>query len=414
MIGLVDCNSFYASCERLFRPDLHSRPVVVLSNNDGCVVTMSREAKSLGIRRGAPYFKVRRELEQAGAAVFSSNYTLYQSISNRVMGALEELYPDVEVYSIDEAFLHLPHRVPDLGLHAAASKETVERFVGIPVSVGFGRTKTLAKAANRWAKQHRHTQGWFILTEKREEEILRQLPVIDVWGIGSRKGRWLLQRGIRSAWDLRQADAYWIKRHLTVVTLNTLWELQGRAVIDHEPPAPPKQGILSSRGFSQEIRELPQLRQAVADYAERAARKLASQGSTAQYVTVQVRTNRFRDSPQYANSATVRLAEPTAYIPDLVQAARRALQRIFRPGYGYAKAGVFLFGIDVPEASVPSLFADGQQKKDSAARAVGEVHRRYGAGSLRTLQSAGEQPWAMRRELCSPCYTTSWSHLPRV
>ncbi len=414
MIGLADCNSFYASCEKLFRPDLRGRPVVVLSNNDGCIVAMSPEAKSLGIRRGTPYFQVRSRLEMLNTAVFSSNYTLYQSISDRVMELLKEIFPLVEVYSIDEAFIHLPAEVRDIGFLAAAAKEQVDRYTGVPVSIGVGRTKTLAKIANRYAKNMFPPKGWFVLEENMEQEVLRSVPVINVWGIGPRKGRYLLQRGIRTAWDLRNASEYWIKRNLTIMTLRTLWELQGKPSVADEMCPPPRKGILSSQGFSREIRELPELRQVIAAYTERAAGKLAAQSSKAGFVTVHIRTNRFREEPQYVNSITLRLDPPTCYPPDIIAAAQKGLTEIFCPGFGYAKAGVFLTGIDLPESRQGSLFREADARKEAVSRIVGEVQAKYGRRGIHTLSSGGDHGWAMHRGHLSPRYTTCWEELPRV
>ncbi len=415
MIGLMDCNSFYVSCERLFRPDLRECPVVVLSNNDGCVVALSREAKQLGIRRGTPYFEVRSLLISCGAAVFSSNYTLYQNISNRVMAVLGELFGEVEVYSIDEAFVHFPLDMPGSVEQAAgAAKEHIERMVGIPVSFGFARTKTLAKAANRMAKQSSCPEGVYVLDESREEEVLRRFPVTDIWGIGSRKGRWLLQRGVVSAWDLRLAPSYWIKEHLSLVTLRTHWELQGRPSIGPETPGAPRKGILSSQGFSREITELFPLSQAVATYAERAAGKLNDQQSTAGYVTVFVRTNRFRHDLQYAREVTLRLDPPTGSSTEIVAAAQRGLRIIFREGYSYAKAGVLLSGIDLPEALQQNLFISRDDRRQRLELAVQQLKSNYGRRVIHTLSSGGEHSWAMRQEYLSPRYTTNWKELPMV
>ncbi len=412
MIGLVDCNSFYASCEKLFRPDLHDRPVVVLSNNDGCIVSMSPEAKQEGIRRGDPYFRSRALLEKRSTAVFSSNYTLYQDISKRVMDALREIFPAVEVYSIDEAFVHISDAADGVEAFAEKAKQQVEQWVGVPVTIGFGRSKTLAKAANRWAKSHK--LGIFVLREEEEENILKKIPVFDLWGIGPRKGKVLIREGLRTAWDLREASQYWIKRRFTIVTLRTLWELRGRPSVENEFEFRARQGILSSQGFSRPIVSLEELRQAAAGYAERAAEKLHCQGSAAGYVTVFLRTNHYRDLPQYANQSTVSLEPPTDYVPDIIAAAQRGLSRIFRSGYEYAKAGVYLSGIDMPESRTPLLFSGHEKRRKRLSRTVQEVKKRYGKRSIHTLRSAGSCEWSMRRDFLSPRYTTCWDELPET
>lgn len=408
----MDCNSFYASCEKLFRPDLKDRPVVILSNNDGCIVSMSPEAKQAGIRRGTPFFQVRSRLEEINAEVFSSNYTLYQSISQRVMDALREMFPAVEVYSIDEAFVHIPSDPGSIEAFADMTRRRVEEWVGVPVSLGFGRTKTLAKLANRWAKLH--SLGSFVLKEEAEMELLQEIPVFDVWGVGPRKGAYLIRQGIRTAWDLRLAPQDWIKRRLTIVTLRTLWELQGRPSIADEYIAPPRQGILSSQGFSRSVATLEELRQAVTAYAERAAEKLHSQGSAAGYVTVFIRTNRYRDLPQYANHSTVSLEPPTDYPPEIIAAAQRGLTGIFRSGYEYSKAGIYLSGIDKPESRTPLLFPGDESRQKDLSRSVRGIRDRFGRRSIHVLRTAGTRDWSMRREHLSPRYTTCWEELPSI
>ena len=414
MIGLMDCNSFYASCEQVFRPDLSGVPVVVLSNNDGCIVAMNAAAKALDIRRGTPFFQARSLLASSHAAVFSSNYALYQSMSNRVMDVVRETFPMVEIYSIDEAFIPLPYAVSDLLSLARCTKSRVEQCTGIPVSLGFGRTKTLAKIANRWAKKRFPREGCFVLQEDREEAVLRSVPVADIWGVGTRKARVLIAHGITTAWDLRNASEYWVKKRLSLVTLKTLWELRGKPSIADELVPPPRKGILSSQSFSRAVTESRELEEAVASYAERAAAKLHAQGSTAAWVSVFITTSRFAGEQRYGAGASRRLDPPADYLPDITNAALGALGEIWRPGFRYAKAGVFLFGIDTSESRQPSLFTVPDPRKAAITRAAGLIREKYGHRGLRCLHAGGHRTWSMRQEHLSPRYTTSWADIPQA
>ncbi|MCF7946257.1 MAG: Y-family DNA polymerase [Spirochaetia bacterium] len=417
MVGLVDCNSFYASCERVFRPDLRNRPIAVLSNNDGCIVAMSSEAKSLGIRRGTPYFQVKADLAAVNAAVFSSNYTLYQSLSNRVMRILSENCEGVEEYSIDEAFITASLTGKQLKAFAAELRSIICRDTGIPVSIGFGRTKTLAKTANKWAKKAADGDGVCILKEEMEEAVLRKIRAVDIWGIGPRKGRFLLQHGIVSAWDLRQAPSSWVKKHLTVVTLRTVWELQGFPSIDAEVPDEPKKGILSSRGFSRTVSDIESLREAAASYTAQAVDKLMRQQSTAGSITVFIQTRRHAEEKLYRNSITFAVDPPSSYLPDLTKLAVQGIESLYRKGYAYAKVGVFLNDIDIWHGKQRSLFEDDnktQQRKHRAAETAMDIRERYGKGGLYCLQTGMGREWQMKQDLLSPKYTTSWEDIPLV
>jgi DNA polymerase V len=411
MIGLVDCNSFYAACERIFRPDLQRVPVAVLSNNDGCIVAMSSELKALGIKRGAPYFKVRDRLAQLGTAVFSSNYTLYQDLSDRVMDVIGSFGDPIEVYSIDEAFIFPTGPEGRLRALGSAIRSEVSRLTGVPVSVGFGRTKTLAKLAGKIAKHE--PDGVFLLDAGHEQEVLRQVNVVDVWGVGTRKARYLYAKGIRSAYDLSRCEDHWIRKHLTLVTLKTVWELRGTDAIERDLSPLPRKGILSSLGFSQGVEDLETLRQAVVIYAQTAVTKLQEQRSETQSVTVFVQTHRYKDD-FYSNSLTLRLPMPTAYLPDIIGPALKGLQCIFIEGLTYAKAGVYLSGIDGLDRYQGDLFDEGRDKKRKMAQAVHEVQSRYGKRILTCRAAASEEPWTMKRQMLSGCCTTRWEDLPPV
>ena len=330
--ALVDCNNFYVSCERTFNGALHSRPVLVLSNNDGCVVARSNESKALGIKMGQPVFECRELIEQHHIQVFSSNYPLYADMSDRVMQTLATFSPRVEVYSIDEAFLDLSH-VPREQLHAYGHqiRETVWRFTGIPVSVGIASTKTLTKVANEVVKKNPVYRGVLSLMHTSEEELdelLETLPVEDVWGIGPRYTRLLQSRDILTAKDLKYAEQRWVRRHLTVVGERTVLELRGIACIPLETQAKPKKGIMTAKSFGRSVESREELEEAVATYTARAAEKVRKQGSAVSSISIFLHTNAFqKDAPQYGNSLTRVLPFPTSFTPDLFNVALDMLRQ---------------------------------------------------------------------------------------
>jgi DNA polymerase V len=411
MIALVDCNSFYASCERVFRPDLHNRPIVVLSNNDGCVVAMDRNAKVCGIKRGVPYFQVRADLSSIHAAIFSSNYTLYQDISLRVMETLRQYCTKIEVYSIDEAFLFLEKYKLSLPLLGERIVRDVLQYTGIPVSVGFGRTKTLAKIANRWAKTQ--TAGVFVLEKEFEENILSRINIMDIWGIGPRKAAFLFSRGIRTARELRDLPDHWIKKNLTLVSLRTVWELRGIPSIDPEPAVAPKKMILSSLGFSSPVRDLATLEDAVSSYAATAVRKLTQQRSEAAGVIVFIKTHRHK-KPYYAGSREIKLPIPTAYLPDIVQAALSGLHHVYRKGFDYMKAGVCLINIDTTDRYQYDLFHSPRMQQRAVSDTVREIQQKFGTKAITSGRSGSSGEWYMKRDRLSPKYTTQWSDIPNA
>lgn len=421
MIALVDCNSFYASCEHVFRPDLKDSPIVVLSNNDGCVVAMDRAARTLGVHRGMPLFEAKADIATAGAHVFSSNYTLYQDLSDRVMEILADHGYVLEKYSIDEAFLHIPsHREETLIELGRSITDEVHRCTGIPVSVGFARTKTLAKIANRWAKTHCRDAGFFIMDEYRETSILESVNVMDIWGIGPRKAAFLLARGITNAQRLREMPDDWVKKHLSLVTLRTVWELRGVPSVADEMPDQRKKTILSSLGFGTPITDLRGLEEAVVHYTEIAVGKLVAQGSEASEISVFITTNRFQEG-LYRNAATIRLPLPTAYLPELTSAALTILRAIYRDGLVYAKAGVMLSLLDTDESLQGQLFTttdradDLRERQRTITQAVREINSQYGRQTIRChMGVADASGWYMRRDRLSPRYTTRWDELPKV
>lgn len=419
LYALVDCNNFYASCERLFRPGLKGKPVVVLSNNDGCVIARSNEAKALGIPMGAPAFQWEHVFRKQGVAVFSSNYALYGDLSARVMTVLEDLAPRVEVYSIDEAFLDLSGVADAPGL-CRKIRARVGQYTGIPVSIGLARTKTLAKLASRCAKKDPALGGVFDLAGCPDPEaILAAAEVGDVWGIGPRHAKRLLSRGVRTALDFSRLPADWVRKEMTVVGLQTQMELKGISCLPVSSAPVPRRSVLCSRSFGQLVEDKEHLREAVCAFAVRAAEKLRDAGLEAQAVQVFTLTPRHREElPQHQGQATVTLPGPTNFTPDIVAATLRGLDEAFRQGFAYQKAGVLLLGLTPASARQRSLLdlpPEERQRQRALMAVVDAVNRRHGRGALRlAISSAPDRPWHMRQHRRSPRYTTSWDELPRI
>ncbi|MGP3789403.1 Y-family DNA polymerase [Pseudomonas sp. B392_1p] len=413
-IALIDCNSFYASCERVFRPELRKRPVVVLSNNDGCVIARSAEAKKLGIAMGAPYFQIRRDLERWGVVAFSSNYALYGDISERVMAVIESLVPAVEVYSIDEAFADLTGIADPETLGRTIRREVLQR-TGIPVGVGISTTKTLAKLANHAAKRWQSQTGGVVdLRESvKREKLLRALPVEEVWGIGRRMTAHLEEMQIKTAWDLASADAWTLRKKFSVVVEKTARELRGISCLDLEEVAPPKQEICCSRMFGKRLTELPPIREAVASYAARACEKLRAQQSMCKRVRVSIRTGMFNpDEPKFARGVMVELPYHTDDTRLITKGALAGLEQLFREGFGFAKAEVLLVDLRQRGEFTDDLFA--QVQPEASERVMGvldQINAKWGRGTLRPGRVPTEPDWGMRREMLSPSFTTRLDQL---
>lgn len=410
IFALIDCNNFYTSCERVFNPRLVGKPVVVLSNNDGCVIARSNESKRLGITMGAPLFKIQELIERERVEVFSSNYTLYGDMSRRVMETLETFTPAVETYSIDEAFLNLSgiaHEgtLTDLG-HKI--RDRVYKWTGIPVSVGIAETKTLAKIANRLAKKSDKAKGVLDLVGSEYRECaLSRTPVNDVWGIGRQYAKLLTSRGITTALDLSRADANWARSQMSVVGARTVMELRGVSCLPLEFLPPSKKSVTVSRSFGTDVENLGDMREAVSHFASRAAEKLRANRLVAGVMMVFVSTNRFKDDPQYANSAYVSMPFASDDTRELVRCAHRGLDRIYVEGYRYKKAGVTLAEI-LPVESLQHSFFDGREHERSKRlmAAMDAVNRKLGRGTLRIAASGLRQMWMTRSERRSPLYTT--------
>jgi DNA polymerase V len=417
--ALVDCNNFYASCEKLFRPDLKDRPVVVLSNNDGCVVARSREAKALGIKMGVPAFQIGEAIRQHGIVVFSSNYALYADMSQRVMTTLERLAPAVEVYSIDEAFLDLTgvSKAVSLTTFGQQVRQTVQDWTGISVCVGIAPTKTLAKLANHAAKQYRATGGVVDLTDAaRQRKLLALLPVQEVWGIGRRLTTRLADRGIHTALDLANADSKMIRKAFSMVVERTVRELNGESCLPLEMAPATKKEIVCSRSFGERITTQDAMREAIATYISRAGEKLRGEGQYAKTVTVFLRTSAFNtQEPFYSNSATTALPLPTDDTRDLQAKALSLLDQLWRDGYRYAKAGVMLSDFYAPGVYQRELFDTAKPRPDSKAlMSVLDCINNSGKGKVWFAGQGIQKAWCMKRERLSPGYTTRWADIPRV
>jgi len=419
VFALVDCNNFYASCEKLFRPDLKDTPIVVLSNNDGCVVARSREAKLLGIKMGVPVFQIKSEMQRHGILAFSSNYALYADLSSRVMRTLEEMAPRVEVYSIDEAFLDLT------GIESAISlvefgqqvRERIGHWIGITVCVGIAPTKTLAKLANHAAKKYPATQGVVDLTNPdRQRRLLALVPVDDVWGVGRRLSKRLNALGITTALDLANASPRAIRDQFSVVLERTVRELNGEACIGLEEIPPTKKQIVCSRSFGVKVTQFELLREAVCEYATRATEKLRKEQQQAKVMTVFIRTSPFKDNePQYSNSASGELLIPSCDTRDFIELANHLLKRIWKDGFRYAKAGVMLSDFYDPGMFQPGLFDDVSTRSNSQQlMSVLDTINQSGAGKVFFAGQGTKKDWSMKREHLSPAYTTRWDQLPRV
>ncbi|MBK5541486.1 translesion error-prone DNA polymerase V subunit UmuC [Pseudomonas sp. TH05] len=413
VFALIDCNSFYASCERVFRPDLAKVPIVVLSNNDGCVIARSYDAKPF-IKMGEPYFQIKQKLRQHGIIPFSSNYALYGDMSERVMTLIESMVPAVEVYSIDEAFADLTgiDGLDGLGRQIRAQ---VLRCTGIPVGVGIAHTKTLAKLANHTAKRLQAQTGGVvnICDQVKRDWVLRNTDVSEVWGVGRRMKAHLDAMGIKTAMDLAKADPWTLRKNFSVVIEKTARELAGTPCLELDEPDPPKQEICCSRMFGKRLKELAPIKEAVATYMMRASEKLRAQNSLCKKIRVSIRTGMFNpEEAKYANGVIVDLPYPTDDVRLLTKAAVDAVDRVFRPGFKYSKAEVMLLNLCQPGEYTDDLFAISQPAEATRVMAVlDQINGRWGRGTLRSASVPTNPDWGMRRGMMSQSYTTKLDQL---
>ena len=412
MFALVDCNSFYASCERVFRPDLRTKPVVVLSNNDGCVVALTKEAKNLGVKMCDPWFKIEREFKQKGGIAFSSNYELYGDISSRIMSILEELAPKVEVYSIDEAFLDLTgiSHCMNLEEFGRTCQKQIMQYTGMPVRVGIGPTKTLAKAASYGAKRYPTTQGVLDITDLyRREKLMTLMPVNEIWGVGHRLNKRLISQKVLTTFDLINMNIEQVRKQFSIMLVNTIRELKGESCIPLDSAPSPKKQIVVSRTFSTRVTELDYLQEAVSDYAARAAEKLRKEGKTCKMLSVFIRTNPFRRQDiQHREIRSFSMLYPTNDTRDLIKHAKLLLKDLYKEGFNYNKAGIMLNNFFDETTYQLDLFKKkDRNSKDFKMMALLDQVNKSSLGQISFLAQGIKKEWSMKRQLQSPRYTTS-------
>ncbi|WP_339907660.1 translesion error-prone DNA polymerase V subunit UmuC [Pseudomonas guineae] len=414
VFALIDCNSFYASCERVFRPDLQRRPIVVLSNNDGCVIARSADAKPF-VKMGALFHEIRGELKRHGIVAFSSNYALYGDMSERVMSIIEARVPALEVYSVDEAFADLTGIPGSLDNLSRTLQSEIKQKTGIPVGIGIADTKTLAKLANHAAKRwQRQTGGVVDLRDPvRRDKLLKVMPVEEVWGIGRRMQAHLNALGIKTAWDLANCDTWELRKRFNVIIEKTARELRGTACLKLEEAAPAKQEICCSRSFGKRLKTIEPIQDAVTAYATRAAEKLRQQSSLCRQIRVSLRTGMFNpNEAKYANGLLCQLPYPTDDTRLIIASAQEGIKRLFRDGFSYAKAQVLLLDLCRRDEYTQDLFAPEQPvRTERLMSTLDAINGRWGRGTLQPGRIAKPTEWAMRREMLSLAYTTQWSEL---
>jgi DNA polymerase V len=413
MYAIADCNNFYASVQRVFQPHLNGKPVVVLSNNDGCVIARSNETKELGVAMGTPYYKIEQFLRQEGVAVFSSNYALYGDMSQRVMSILAGFSPSVEVYSIDECFLDLTGITGNLTEYCLGICKTVKQYTGIPISIGIAPTKTLAKLANRIAKKDKSTGGVLDWRNVDSDEMLSAITLDDIWGISRRLKVRLQEMGIHNALELCRSEPKHIRQQFGVVVERIVSELSGISCIPLEEMPSPKKQIMTSRSFGTKLSEYDDLQAAITYFATRAGEKLRAQQLTTNALTVFIQTSPFDTSkPQYGNSATIQFDYPTSDTSKLINAAQSGLRSIFQRNYSYQKAGVLLPDLLPHGVRQLSLFGitDGE-RSDQLMSTLDKINRRHGKSSIRFGSELISDRWRMRQQFKSPSYTTKWDEL---
>jgi DNA polymerase V len=432
MYALVDGNNFYVSCERVFRPDLEDRPVIVLSNNDGCAIARSNVAKALGVAMGAPWFKIKHLEQSAGLVALSANFVLYGDMSDRMMQLAAPLGSNQEIYSIDESFIDLTGIQGDLVMRSHKIRSRILQWIGIPCGIGIGQTKTLAKLANHIAKTAERKPGSYpshlaqvcnlsALSPLERASIFEATDIKEVWGIGPRIAKQLHAGGIHTVQDLVHMDPATARRGWSVVLERTVLELQGTSCVELDSAPPPKRQIACTRSFGRAVTDLAPLQEAVSEYASRAAEKLRKQSSLASQVLVFIHTSAFRPGPQYSRSVVVPLRRPTSDTMDIVRGALMALDVIYRPGYQLSKAGVMLMDLqagNLHQCELPLDTGDGDiEGRKRLMTAMDTINQRFGRGTMK-LGSAGltgdKSAWSMKQERRSPAYTTRLADIPVV
>lgn len=416
VFGLIDCNSFFASCERVFNPQLAKRPVIVLSNNDGCVIARTAEAKALGIKMGQPFFEIKHLAHQHKVYVASTNFTLYGDISERVMQTIAYFTDDLEIYSIDEAFIDVTKiRKSDLTAFGREIKQTIAQWTGIPVSVGFGPTKTLAKAANELAKTNPDYHGVLTIQPQEIDQALTQLDVADVWGIGRQYTKFLYSQGIRTALQLKNVRYDWLKANANINFIRTVMELQGTACIHLEQARISQKSVLCSRTFKSPVTDLNQLKSLISSYVARAAEKLRQEKVEAKNLNIFIQTSRFDSKSYYTNSAGVKLPQSTASTLELINFAHTALEKIFLPERQYKRAGVLLLDFAPAQSKQLNLFSGLKKTRHSRLMEhIDQINTKWGRSMIHSASETFNGIQFMRQNYISPRYTSQWDELPLV
>ncbi len=416
IFALADCNNFYASCERAFNPSLNGKPIVILSNNDGCIVARSNESKQLGIPMGAPYFQWKTFCQKKHVAVYSSNYALYGDMSQRVMTILEQFCPEIEIYSIDEAFLLLNQfACYDLTSYLTMLRNKILRWTGIPVSIGFAPTKTLAKIANFIAKKHTTNGVYNLLDTTKQNNILQSFPVQEIWGIGKKLAARLQTCGYQTAQALRDADTAFIRKHFGVVMARIQSELRGIPCLSLESIRP-RQQIMSSRSFGRAITQIEELSEAISHYTALACQKLRKQNSHAARLYIFLQT-RFENNPEnhYENGMTLSFPTPLSASPQIIAFAQQGLRKIFKPGYQYKKAGVILLDLSPTRYQQNDLFSSRiNHKHILLSETADRINQKLGKEAVLFCAEGIQRSWKNRNNMKSPSYTTKWSNLAQA
>jgi DNA polymerase V len=417
MIALCDVNNFYVSCERVFNPAIWHQPVIVLSNNDGCAVARSNEAKALGIKMAAPLFQIKDLVRQHGIITLSSNYALYGDMSQRVDDIIAQYSDQVENYSIDECFIKFNgHEHLDLVKHCQKLRQQIWQWLGLPVCVGIAPSKTLAKVANHCAKKFKIPGSVLKLDgEQQIKKTLENLPVRKIWGVGAQTSRHLNDMGITTALQLRNANLKLMRKRFSVVMERTILELRGISCIEFDANPEKKKQIICTRSFGEKITQLNLLKESVAYHVTRACVTLREQNSVAQSITIGIRTNAFNpNAKQYSNSITIALPQASGHTNHFIMAAMQGLKRIFKKNYAYKKAGIILNNISDAGIVQPDLFMQLPERNDSLMNVLDNINTRFGKGTLRSAQEGFSEQWVMKSEIKSPAYTTRFNEVINV
>ena len=407
VFALIDCNAFYVSCERVFNPKLNNKPVVALSNNDGCIIARSKEAKALGIKMGVPLFKVKDIVERENVIVFSSNYTLYADMSRRVMNIISEFTPSIEVYSIDEAFIELTNMNVDYESYARHMRKVILQYTGIPVSIGIASTKTLTKVANHIAKDDESLEGVCSLIQHENlDQVLEDTNVADVWGVGRQLSKKLIANGIFNAKLLKNCEDSWVRKMMSVNGLKTVSELREISCLDLEETSATRKSCCTTRSFGKPLINLEDIEQAVTTFARRATERIRGENLIASTVSVFLRTNPFDRNRYYSNSSTTTLSYPTYDTMQIVKTALQLTKIIFRENYKYKKAGVLLSGFYEKGTETKDLFSEARYRSPKLMSAVDQINERYGSDTIQIATECQIGKWKQKRRNCTQSYTT--------